>query len=84
VVNHGLDEALTLEVLDGDTGERSVDLHAVNEDRLRDELEGGDLLHDAVESGLVADDGVVGLVLDLKRWGDHGQQENNEGICRRV
>lgn len=77
-MNHGLDEALTLEVLDGDTGERSVDLHAVDEDRLRDELEGGDLLHDAVESGLVADDGVVGLVLDLEREEEQGQQDNRE------
>ena len=65
VVDDGLDEALLLEVLDGDTGEGSVDLHPVDEDRLGDELEGGDLLHDTVESGTVADDGVVGLVLDL-------------------
>jgi hypothetical protein len=65
VVDDGLDKTLLLQVLDRDTGERAVDLHAVDENRLRDELEGGDLLHDAVERDLVADHGVVGLVLDL-------------------
>jgi len=90
VVNKALDEALVLEVADRDAGKRSVDLHPVDEDRLRDQLESGDLLDDLVESDLqaqtrgvvsylrvtsgradqeaahlVADDGVVGLVLDL-------------------
>lgn len=65
MVDERLDEALLLQVPDSDTGERAVDLHAVNENRLGDELEGGDLLHDAVIGGLVADDSVVGLVLDL-------------------
>lgn len=65
VVDDGLDKTLLLQVPDRNTGERTVDLHAVNEDRLRDELEGGNLLHDAVVCRLVADDGVVGLVLDL-------------------
>lgn len=62
-----LDETLLLQVPDRDTCERAVDLHAVNEDRLGDELEGGNLLHDAVVGRLVADDSVVGLVLDLWR-----------------
>jgi len=63
VVDKGLDEAFLLEVSDGDAGEGTVDLHALDEDGLRDHLEGGDLLHDAVVGGLVADDSVVGLVL---------------------
>ena len=62
-MDEGLDEAFLLEVSDGDAGERAVDLHSLDENRLRDHLEGGDLLHDAVEGGLVANDGVVRLVL---------------------
>lgn len=65
MVDDRLDEALLVEVLDRDAGEGSVDLHALDEDRLADHLEGRDLLHDAVKGRLVADDGVVGLVLDL-------------------
>lgn len=53
VVDNTLDEALLLEVGDGATGKRSVDLHAVDEDRLRDDLVGGDLLHDTVAAMLV-------------------------------
>lgn len=45
VVDEGLDEALLGEVADGDAGEGTVDLHPVDEDRLGDHLEGGDLLH---------------------------------------
>lgn len=30
---------------DSSPGERSIDLHSVDEDRLRDHLEGGDFLH---------------------------------------
>jgi hypothetical protein len=40
-------------------------LHSVDEDRLGDQLEGGDLLEDLVVGGLVNNDGVVGLVLHL-------------------
>lgn len=48
VVDDALDEALLLEESDGTASERAVDLHAVNEDRLRDELVGRDLLEDTV------------------------------------
>lgn len=48
VVDDALDETLLLEVRNGAAGERTVDLHAVNEGRLGDDLVGGDLLHDAV------------------------------------
>lgn len=63
VVDEALDLTLTLEVADGDTGERAVDLHTVNERRLRDHLEGGHLLEDAVVGGLVEDDHVLGLLV---------------------
>lgn len=63
MVDDGLDEAVSLEVLDGDTGEGAVDLHSVDEDGLGDHLERGDLLEDSVEGDLVDDDSVVRLVL---------------------
>lgn len=59
------DETALLELLDGGTGKRAVDAHAVNKVGGGDEAGGGDLLHDLIEGGLVEDDGVVGLVLDL-------------------
>jgi hypothetical protein len=48
VVHDGLDESLLEQVLDGNTSERAVDLHPVDEDRLADELVRRDLLHDLV------------------------------------
>lgn len=51
VLDDLLDEALLLEVDDGAAGKRTVDLHAVNEDRLGDKLVGGNLLHDTVAEG---------------------------------
>lgn len=54
-------ETVPLEVLDGDTCEGSVDLHSVDEDRLRDHLESGDLLEDLVVGGLVQDNHVLCL-----------------------
>lgn len=65
VVDKGLDEAFLVEVSDSNTREGTVDLHSLDENGLRDHLESGYLLHDAVVGGLVANDGVVGLVLDF-------------------
>ena len=65
VVHDALDGALLLEVTDGDAGKRAVHTQTLDEDRLRDEAEGGDLLDDAVKERLVGRDGVLGLVLDL-------------------
>lgn len=48
VVDDTLDKALLLEVGDRAASKRAVDLHAVDKDRLRDDLVGRDLLHDAV------------------------------------
>ena len=61
VVNETLDLALALEVADGNTGERAVDLHTVNQGRLRNHLEGGHLLEDTVVGGAVKDNHVLGL-----------------------
>ena len=65
VVHDALDGALLLEVADGDACKRAVHTQTLDEDRLRDEAEGGDLLQNTVVGRLVEDDGVLGLVLDL-------------------
>lgn len=62
VVDDALDVALLLEERNGATSERTVDLHAVNEDRLRDELVGRDLLEDAVAGMLVRVLGEMGVI----------------------
>jgi len=65
VVHDPLDTALLLEMPDGYSGETAVDLQPFNQDRLRDELEGRDFFEDTIVDGLVEDNGVDGLVLDL-------------------
>lgn len=58
-----LDRALLRQVPDRNARQAAVDLEALDEDGLADELEGGDLLQDTVVRGLVEDDGVLCLVL---------------------
>lgn len=65
VVHEPLDLALALEVLDGGAGNGAIDLQTVDEGRLADHLESGDLLQDAVVQWPVEDDGVLCLVLNL-------------------
>lgn len=48
MVDDTLNLSLLLEERNGAAGERTVDLHAVNEHRLRDELVGRHLLEDTV------------------------------------
>lgn len=60
-----LDGALLLKMPDGHPGKTAVDLQPLNQDRLRDELEGRNFFQDTVVDGLVEDDGVDSLVLDL-------------------
>jgi len=64
-VDDGLDLTILLQVTDGNTGQASVDFETLDENALADELEGGYLLDDALKQGLVEDDGVLGLILDL-------------------
>ena len=64
VVHNPLDLAIPLQVSDRYPRERAVDLHSVNERRLRDHLEGGDLLQDLVVGWLVEDDGILCLHAD--------------------
>jgi len=65
VVHDPLDGALLLEMPDGHSGETAIDLQSLNQDRLRDKLEGRNFFQDTVVDGLVKDDGVDCLVLDL-------------------
>ena len=60
-----LDLTLLLEVPDSYPRQAPVDLQPLDEDALADEAEGWDFLEDTVVRGLVEDDGVLGLVLDL-------------------
>lgn len=61
----GDDDTLVSELADGSAGKGAVDAETVNENRGGDELVGGNLLHQLVVGGLVEDDGVVGLILNL-------------------
>ena len=64
-VSHDLlDLSLLLEVLEAPPGEGAVDLEPVDEGGNRHDTVGLDILVELVGSGLVEDDGVLGLVLD--------------------
>jgi hypothetical protein len=64
-VSHDLlDLALLLQVLEAPPGEGAVDLESVDEGGDRHDAVGLDILVELVGSGLVEDDGVLGLVLD--------------------
>lgn len=65
MVHDCLDLPLLLQMPDRDAGERTTDLQPLDEDRLADETEGRDLLHNTVVGGLVNHDGVLSLVLDF-------------------
>lgn len=64
VSNNLLDLTLLLEVLEAAAGKRAVDLETVDEGGDGDKAVGLDVLVKLVGSGLVKDDGVLGLVLD--------------------
>lgn len=71
--HHLLDLSLLLEVLQALPGERAVDLEPVDEGGNGHEAVGLDILIELVGSGLVKEDGVLGLVLDCletqrQRW----------------
>lgn len=58
------DGALLLEIVEGLSGERSIDLKTIDERGNGDEAVGLDVLVELVRGLLVEDDGVLGLVLD--------------------
>lgn len=65
MVHNPLNLSLLLQMTDCYPSQAPIDLQSLDEDTLANESEGRDLLHDAVVSGLVEDDGVLRLVLDL-------------------
>lgn len=65
VVNNALDMSLSLQMVDGYTGETAVDFEPLNENALADEAEGRDFLEDSVICGLVQDNGMLRLILHL-------------------
>jgi hypothetical protein len=65
VSDDGLDDTPLLEVSDALAGERAVDLETIDESGNSDEAVGLDVLVELLRGGLVEQDGVLGLVLDL-------------------
>lgn len=65
VRHHGLDQALLLQLLDALASERAVDLQSIDERSDGDETVRLHILVELVGSGLVEQDGVLCLVLDL-------------------
>jgi len=65
VVHDPLNGALLLEMPDSHPGKTAVDLQPLNQDRLRDELEGRNFLQNTIVDGLVEDNGMDCFVLDL-------------------
>jgi hypothetical protein len=51
VVYNLLDLSILRQVPDSNPCQRAIDLQPLNQDRLGDELEGGDFLHNTVEGG---------------------------------
>jgi hypothetical protein len=65
VDGHTLDQTLLLELTDGATSQRTVNLKSVRHNGRSDELVGGDLLEESVVGLLVKDNLVGKLVLDV-------------------
>jgi hypothetical protein len=65
VARDGLDQTLSFELTNSNTGQRTVQLKTINQNRLRDELVGRNFLEQTVIGRLIEDNQVVGLVLDL-------------------
>lgn len=60
-----LNGPLLFEMPDGHPGKAAVNLQPLNQDRLRDEFEGWNFFENTVVDGLVEDNGMDCLVLDL-------------------
>lgn len=65
VVDDSLDLTFSFQVSNGNTSEGSVDLHSVNQSRLRNHLESRNFFEDSIICGLIQDYHILGLVLDL-------------------
>src|SRR5882757_3367200 len=65
VVHDALDQALLLQMSNGNACQAPIDFQPLDENALADEAPCRSFLHDTVEGNLVTDDSVLGLVLDL-------------------
>ena len=65
MVHDAFDQAFLLQVSDGDTCQAPIDLQSFNENALTDEAPCWHFLHYTVVGWFIADDRVLGLVLDL-------------------
>ena len=65
MVHDPLDGTLLLEVPDGRPGKTAVYLQPLNQNRLRDELEGRNFFQNTVVDGLVEDNSMDCFVFDL-------------------
>ena len=65
MVHDPLDLPLLLQVPDRYPGQAPVHFQTFDEDGLADEAEGRDFFEDTIVCGLVEDDGVLCLILDL-------------------
>lgn len=65
VLDNGLNDALLLKVGKASAGQGAVDLETIDEDGDGHQAVGLNILVELVGGGLVEDDGVLGLVLDL-------------------
>jgi len=61
----GDNDTLGSQLADSEAGKGAADAETIDQDGGRNQLVGGDLLHELVVGGLVEDDGVVGLILNL-------------------
>lgn len=65
MVHDAFDQALLLQMSDDDACQASIDFQSFNEDALADEAPCRHFLHHTVIGRFVADDRVLGLVLDF-------------------
>ena len=65
VTRNRLNQTLRFKFTDGNASQRAIKLKTVNQNRLRDELVSGNFFEQTFISGLVENDQVVGLILDL-------------------
>ena len=63
--NDWLDETLLFQVAEALSGQRAVDFHSVDENSDGNQTVGLDVLVELLRGGLVEENGVLGLVLDL-------------------
>lgn len=65
MVDNAFDQAFLLQMFDGDTRQAPIDFQPFNENALTDKAPCRHFLHHTIIGWLIADDRVLGLILDL-------------------